>query len=111
MFHYLLCRAHKLLLVVTTLFCCSLSFAQVTITGPKCVLTSLIYQYDLKGELKENDKISICVDGGTLTETGSSCTEKQSLSSVKVKWAEGKTTGKITVTSGAGSANISVNIA
>jgi hypothetical protein len=112
MFHYLICKNHKLLLVITALLCSTLLFAQVGITGPKCVLTSLVYQYDIaiKGAWTENNKVSICVDGGVLTENGSSCIEKQSVTSVKVQWSEGKTTGKITVTSGAGTSNINVNI-
>jgi hypothetical protein len=111
MSHYLLCKVHKRFLVLAALFCCNPAFTQVNISGPKCVLTSLVYQYDLAGDLKGNDKISICVEGGVLTESGTSCIDKQSLSSIKVQWSEGKTTGKITVSSSAGTANLSVNIA
>lgn len=110
MFNYSLYRGQKLLLVLIALFSFNNVFGQVTIGGAKCVLTSLVYQYDVKGDWKENDKISICVDGGVLAETGASCIEKQSVSFVRVQWSEGKTTGKITVSSQAGAANISVNI-
>jgi hypothetical protein len=111
MFHNSLYKGQKLLLALFALFFCKIVFGQVNITGAQCVLTTLVYQYDIKGDWKENDKISICVDGGVLTETGTTCIEKQTVSFVKVQWSEGKTTGKITVNSGAGASNISVNIA
>jgi len=101
----------KLLMILIALFSCSLVFSQVNITGAKCVTTGLVYQYDIKGEWKENDKISVCVEGGVLTESGSTCIEKQTVSFVRVQWSEGKTIGKITVTSSVGTSNISVNIA
>jgi hypothetical protein len=111
MFHYSIYRGQQLLMVFIALFFSSIIFGQVNIGGAQCVLTTLVYQYDIKGEWKENDKISICVDGGVLTETGTVCTEKQSVSFIRVRWSEGKTTGKITVSSGAGTSNISINIA
>ena len=46
-----------------------------------------------------------------LTENNSTCIEKKSLASIRVQWRQDRTTGKITVTSQAGTSNISVNIA
>lgn len=111
MFHYLSSGTQKVLLVVLiSLFSCSISFAQVEISGATCVLTGLVYQYDIKVDWKENDKISICVEGGVLVETDSTCLERQTVSSIRLQWSEGKNTGKITVSSQATSANLSVNI-
>lgn len=110
MFYNLTYRGLHLSLVLMAFFSCTLVFGQVNITGAKCVLTTLVYQYDIKGDWRENDKISICVDGGVFTESGTACIEKQTVSFVRVQWSEGKTTGKITVSSGTGTANISVNI-
>jgi hypothetical protein len=111
MFYYSIYRGQKLLLFFIALFFSNIVLGQVSIMGAKCVTTTLVYQYDIKGDWKQNDKISICVEGGVLTETSTACTEKQSVSFVRVQWSEGKATGKITVSSGAGTANISVNIA
>lgn len=111
MFHYLSSGAQKVLLVVSiSLFSCSISFAQVGVSGATCVLTGLVYQYDIKVDWEENDKISICVEGGVLVETDSTCLEKQTVSSIRLKWSEGKNIGRITVSSQAASANLSVNI-
>jgi len=104
-------RIKKPLMILVALFSFTISIGQVTITGATCVNTALVYQYEVKGQWKENDKISICVDGGLLTESGNNCIEKQIVSFVRVQWSEGKTTGKITVSSSAGTSNITVNIA
>jgi hypothetical protein len=111
MSQYLSYRGQKILLVLVALLSCTIVFSQVTITGAKCVTTTLVYQYNIKGDWKENDKISICVEGGVLTERGTACIEKQSVSFVQVQWSEGKATGKITLTSQTGNSYISVNIA
>jgi hypothetical protein len=110
MFHNSIYKGQKLLMVLIALFFRNIVFSQVAISGAQCVLTTLVYQYDIKGDWKENEKISICVDGGMLSETGTTCTEKQTVSFVRVQWSEDKPTGKITVTSQAGTVNISVNI-
>jgi hypothetical protein len=111
MFYFSSYRHKKSLVVLFSLFSYSIVFGQVDITGPKCVLTTLVYQYDINGNWKENDKVSVCVEGGMLMETGTACVEKQTLSLVKVQWGEGRSTGKISVTSASGTASISVNIA
>jgi hypothetical protein len=101
----------KQLLVLLSVFLSSVVLGQVSISGAKCAMTALIYQYDIKGEWKEGDHINICVDGGVLAETNTTCVEKQAVSFVRVQWREGVTTGKITVRSQAGAADISVTIA
>ncbi|MCU7551148.1 hypothetical protein OCK74_18655 [Chitinophagaceae bacterium LB-8] len=111
MFHYLSSGAQKVLLVLLGLFSCSISFAQVTISGAECVLTGMVYQYDIKGDWKENDKINICVEGGVLVETNTTCVEKQTVSSIRLQWSAGRNTGKVTVSSQAGTADLGVNIA
>src|SRR5690349_19677658 len=94
------------LLVVTLLFFLSnKASSQVVVSGATCVTTNLVYQYDLKAEWKKGDQINVCVDGGVLAETGKACNENAP-AFVKVKWNEGKTTGKITVSSATGTANM-----
>lgn len=110
MFDYSLYKLLKLLFSLIFLFSAFVVFAQVTVDGPNCVTTGLVYQYNIHGEWKGNDKISVCVEGGMLAESQTSCIEVQNLSYVKVQWSEGKTTGKITLTSNTGASNLSVNI-
>ncbi|MBO9571604.1 MAG: hypothetical protein J7497_05270 [Chitinophagaceae bacterium] len=111
MAHYSLYRAPKLWLITFALFSCSIVHGQVSLTGAKCVTAKLVYQYEIKGEWRQNDKISICVEGGVLEETGTACTEKEAVSSIRLQWSEGRSTGKITVSSQVGTANLSVSIA
>src|SRR6266496_1458765 len=94
-----------------TIFLFASVFAQISISGAKCVVTGLVYQYDINSNWKENEKINICVDGGVLSETGTTCIETQAVPFIKVQWSEGKTTGKITISSQKGTDNINVNIA
>src|SRR5690348_12411689 len=101
------CRLFFLLL----LFYSTTALGQLGITGPDCVLTRLTYQYNIEGERKINDKIKVCVEGGVIAETSISCLENENLSSVRVKWSERTSTGKITLTSLAGTSTINVNIA
>lgn len=110
MFYYPIYRGKKLLLFLTGIFCCSLLLGQVNITGANCVLSNLVYQYNIKGDWKANDKISICVEGGVLIDTRTSCVERQPVSFARVQWSEGKATGKITVSSQSGTAVFTVNI-
>lgn len=107
MYRHLLPKICSLITLLTLSVC---SFSQTGIAGAKCVVTGLEYQYDIKGEWKENDKISICVDGGVLVENNSKCLEKETISFVRIKWTEGKTTGKITVASKAGTTNLAITI-
>ena len=100
----------KRLIILPFLFICVTTLGQLSITGAQCVLPGMIYQYNIKGNWKPNDKISICVDGGLLTESGTSCIyNQQSVSYVRLQW-NGKNTGKITVTSQSGTSNLSVSI-
>lgn len=106
-----LSRVQKRLFFSLSIFLTSIAFGQVSIKGATCVVTGLVYQYDITGEWKQNDKISICIEGGILTESNTTCIDKQSVSFIRVKWGENKTSGKITVNSQEGTADISVNIA
>ena len=59
--------------------------AQMSITGLQCVLAQVEYQYQLKLEWREGDQISICVQGGILSENGDSCIIKTDVTTVKIK--------------------------
>lgn len=102
------CRSRRLLLLFTTLLFCSTVFGQVSITGVQCVAAGLPYQYTIKGEWKENESIRVCVEGGVLLETGTTCVDKQNITAVQVRWNDGINSGKITVNSDGG--NISFNV-
>jgi hypothetical protein len=81
-----------------------------TVNGPQCVLPGLVYQYNVKAVTKENEKVKLCIENGILLTGNSACIEAISLPFVRVQWQEGKTAGKITVSSQAGKAELAVNI-
>lgn len=110
MFHYLLFGVKKALIVFLLVLVSSKIFGQLSISGAKCVSTTLVYQYHIKNVGHPNDKITICVEGGILLETGTACIEKNNISSIRLRWDKGISTGKLTVSSQAGSDNLSVNI-
>lgn len=81
-----------------------------TISGVQCVLPGLVYQYDIKVAVKENETVKVCIENGILPESNSACTEAVLIPLVHVQWQEGKTTGKITVSSPAETKTFTVNI-
>jgi hypothetical protein len=84
--------------------------AQVSIQGIQCVATGVDYQYNIKFDWKEGDKVRACVEGGIITANNDSCIERNFMSSIRVHWLQG-VVGKIKVSSRSGSSSLEVKIA
>jgi hypothetical protein len=100
----------KIFLVIVIFFFCPFINAQVGISGVKCVLPNIIYQYEIQSSWKVNDTINICMEGGVLAETNNVCIEAQTVSFIRVKWNGTDSSGKITLNSKSGSASLNVEI-
>ena len=72
--------------------------------------TGLEYQYEINGAWSGQKNISVCVTGGIIIESNSTCIEKTNVSTVRVKWNEGKKLGTISLTSSEGNASYEVNL-
>jgi hypothetical protein len=59
---------------------------QLKISGPVCVLTGNEYQYNISGKL--DSSTHLCVTGGTLSGTDSSCSMALTAGYVKIVWTE-----------------------
>ena len=86
-------------------------FAQVSVTGPDCVIPGLIYQYNISGNWDSAATMSVCITGGVLSENNASCTPNGApLPFIRVLWNENTPLGKITLRSSKGIATVSVSI-
>lgn len=97
---------HATLLMVT-LFTISFSLcAQVSITGPRCAIAGTTYQYNITG-IDSATNIQVCVFGGMIEGTGSSCTSG-SPGQVKVVWDSTVASSNISVTSSSGNSSFTI---
>ena len=80
------------------------SCAQVTISGPSCVLSGTEYQYNLIGNIPSGAQL--CISGGTINGSSWNCTTSLSTGFVRITW---NGAGSISFTSSAG--NVSQSIA
>src|SRR5690349_8162879 len=81
-----------------------------TVNGPQCVLPGLVYQYNVNAITKENEKVKVCIENGSFLLGNDACMETVSLPFLRVQWQEGKTLGKIIISSQAGKTEFTVNI-
>jgi len=81
-------------------------YGQTVIVGPTCVLTGMEYQYNVKGNISENAQL--CVTGGQITGSASTCTSDLKLGYVRVIWNGKK--GSIVFTSSEGNSSNTINI-
>jgi hypothetical protein len=86
------------------------SHSQVTITGPSCVTTGVVYMYNINGKFDTASTMKVCITGGTIDTTGKSCSSGNFQPFIKVSWNTGITSGSITLTSSAGNANFKAGI-
>lgn len=83
------------------------SFSQVSITGPVCVIAGTEYQYLISGNWNDQSTFQICIQGGKLFDTDSTCFNGSPVASVHVIW-NNDSTGSITINSSEGDALISI---
>ena len=72
-------------------FVCSLlisltTMAQFTITGPACVKAGTQYHYAINRSGPDTANYNICIEGGSIAETGDTCTSRFTSSIVNIIW-------------------------
>jgi hypothetical protein len=88
------------------------SEAQVTITGPTCVVPGTVYQYTISGTWDSVSTMKVCVGGGVIADSADSnaCTLTGApIARVLVNW-DSSGSGLLTVTSSIGNGNLHVSI-
>ncbi len=84
------------------------AFAQPEITGPRCILPGISYQYLVSGNWKAGTNVNVCVTGGKL-KGDSTCTPKGSIPFMLfVTWDAANGKRQIELNSDAGKATLSV---
>ncbi len=100
----------KLFYLVPLAFIQLAGLAQVTISGPVCVLPGTTYQYYIQGSWDSVSTMQVCVTGGTITDSSASsgCTVQGApLGSVSISW---DSSGSLNLTSSIGNTSLSVQI-
>ena len=82
--------------------------SQVSITGPGCVTPGTTYQYMIGGSLDSAVARQVCVTGGVIGDSASSCQSGFGFSLVKIIWSTGSTSGVINITSSEGNGFLNV---
>ncbi len=83
---------------------------QVTITGPACVTTGVVYMYNISGKFDSTTTMKVCITGGTIDTTGNTCSSGRFQPFIKVSWNAGTTSGSIALTSSSGNANFKAGV-
>lgn len=101
----------KFVCILSLVLMSYISYAQVNISGPTCILPGKVYQYNINASWNSSSTMRICIKGGKL-QSGSSCTPIGTISSlVFIIW---DSTGsqnmgrKIELTSSSGNATLTV---
>src|SRR6476660_9383658 len=91
----------------------SLSFvakSQVLISGPTCVRAGMEYQYIINSNLSTESTIQICVRGGVIVDSSSSCIAGNSFSQMRVIWDFNTSESTIQLSSSQGDTSVTVLI-
>jgi len=83
-------------------------FSQLSISGPACVVAGTVYQYIFSGVPAGASNMQVCITGGTVAGTDSSCHNGVPASFIRIVWNT-TATGNITVSGAAGNASLNVN--
>lgn len=83
---------------------------QVLINGPTCVRAGLEYQYIINGNWSSESTVQICVRGGVLADSSSSCIASNSFSQIRVIWDFNISESTIQLSSSEGDTSIIVSI-
>jgi len=102
--------ALTLLMVIMHHQCFSQS---VTLNGPSCVTTGVVYLYTVSGSLSSAATVRFCITGGTLVDSGGTCVGGRNiLSFVRVAWNPGsQPSASLAATTSLGNKTIPVTIA
>jgi hypothetical protein len=96
------------------IFCFVLNFktaAQVSISGPTCVVPKVVYQYNIKTGGDSSTSIKVCFTGGMASDsTGSACISKKGpFAIITVKWIK-PGAASLSVTSSKGNSTINISV-
>ena len=83
------------LILIVMLSMPSSVYSQRSISGPACVTTGIIYQYDLKPKWDGASEMTLCIRGGTIEKSSSDCMKTVSLPYIRVTWNEDVDNGSI----------------
>lgn len=99
--------------VLLAMFICLNGLSQsVSLSGPNCVVPGTIYLYNITGKWDSGSTVKVCVTGGMLVDSGSTCAGGRGIISfVRISWnSTGQTNGNIAVTTTLGNASLQVSI-
>ena len=103
----------SLLVLIISLSVPGLLPGQVTITGPTCVATGTVYQYNIQGPWDSTSTMQVCITGGTIADSSITghCTAASGapLAAVRVSWDD-LSGGSLSLTSSKGNASLQVNV-
>jgi hypothetical protein len=86
--------------------------AQVTLSGPSCVVAGNTYEYTINGNWSATSTMQLCVTGGVIADsTDSTCTAQSApLGRVFVTWNDSSTSsGMLSITSSIGNASLNIS--
>jgi hypothetical protein len=83
---------------------------QVSLQGPVCVTGNTTYLYTIAGVFDTAHTWALCITGGHIEGSDSSCVSNRQQSFVKVSWDSNGITGALHLTSDSGNADLQVNI-
>lgn len=90
----------------------SVSAQSINISGPGCVIAGPTYLYSITGHWQKGSTVKVCVNGGTLADSGGTCTGGNGiLTFIRVRWdSGGQASGSLAVTSSLGNSSLSVTL-
>lgn len=100
---FILSFSISLLLLLFTIEC----DAQVSITGPSCVIASKEYQYIINGNWLQNSNMKLCIQGGKLAGSDSMCKEGKPFGAIRIVW-NNIATNRLSLTTSIGNATFNV---
>jgi len=74
-----------------------ISYSQVKISGPECIVPGTEYQYEFYGRFDMQTEINICVEGGLVVANNSTCYKVSNVNYVRIIWSDNITKGKVSI--------------
>ena len=107
-------KSWRLFVLTGLLYGMSLSVCgqTVSISGPQCVIAGPVYLYNINGQWQPGSKVRVCLTGGRLVDSASTCAGGSGiLSFVRVSWdSNAQNSGTIAVTTSLGNCSFSVKM-
>ena len=102
--------------IFTSILFSKYGFAQVSVSGPQCVVAGTVYQYNIQGNWDSSSTMQVCISSGAIADSAGTniCTDSGGapLATVLVTWNNSTSdAGTISLTSSKGNATLNVNFA